>query len=877
MLHCIYGSVANIGLPLDLTDRFPQLQIAQAISSCTVSIMPKGKQMEFHDNANTPPTKLKWNLPARRPIVHSIHIVDAGCGRGKSYSTCQRIRDLVLEDRFIFVAPSIALIDEMHDTLVGMEVPCTSIYHDETNESVRKRIFAFLYNRQSDWDDTSEVHENGDARHSSVAESNGSIHMDNGALSAREGALLITWHSFSRLDTSHWRHKWNVVIDEIPQVDNLKPFPIAESRELIRDLFTPITENASLYRLVLENPDQVKSYLAKPKDVFQWRTNNKELRDIVEGLLLGHHDVFITAKDWEQVVEKNNESAGTISLLTMLTPRLFIDNTILGANIKGSMLEHWFEFRHSCKLKEHEGITNRLRPKFDISERLHIKYLLEGVQGSKYLFNKTLPEGGTVHDAMDKVVLKEFDSNPILYVKNNDRVSVFDGLENATKLPVVSNGLNAYQDFTNIYISAALNRSPEHIGMLNNLGISSEMCRRSTAHNAFNQCVSRTAIRDPISTAIVTAVVPDRAAALELARVTGAKQVSRIGSIDIEKPRPFTVPERKARTKFTKIQDLFLPGKSRPVRPLKDKNAKSEDDPTMVCAVTFHKIIDTAKPDDHSTEELSIQDFIQRLKTMSKAPLRTRDEGSFFNAAVFDHQLSGVGYRTIANFVSSSFMVLDFDSGELSPDRFVEIFDTKAGRGRKVPFVICNSFGRTPDDLNRFRVILFYKKPAKSIIEHKAVYLDVSKRLEEEGFTEESSGLDDKCKTGVQSFFVPCTNAEYPDQAFFICRNTKTEHIRNFGLDPEQLAKTRRVEEPRERYVPAKSDHVLSAEQVEALVAPVRAMSQDRHGPMFILARALQRGSLDKGSCRQALISVAATDSHIVKKAHDLVKQIYGR
>ena len=314
-------------------------------------------------------------------------------------------------------------------------------------------------------------------------------------------------------------------------------------------------------------------------------------------------------------------------------------------------------------------------------------------------------------------MLKEFGSNPMIYVKNNDRVTVFDELENATQLPVVSNGLNAYQDFTRIYITAALNRSPEHIGMLNNLVISSEMCRRSTAHNAFNQCISRTAIRDPISTEILTAVVPDRAAALELARVTGAKHVSKIGSIDVAKPPPFTVPERKKRIKFTKIQDLFLsPGKSRPVRPLKDKNANSADDPTMVCAVTFHKKIDTAYPDDHSTDELSIQSFIQRLKTMSKAPLRKRDEGSFFNAADFDHQLSGVGYRTIANFVSPSFMALDFNSGELSPDRFVEIFDTKAGRGRKVPFVICNSFGRKPGDLNRFRVILFYKKPAKSII-----------------------------------------------------------------------------------------------------------------------------------------------------------------
>ena len=89
----------------------------------------------------------------------------------------------------------------------------------------------------------------------------------------------------------------------------------------------------------------------------------------------------------------------------------------------------------------------------------------------------------------------------------------------------------------------------------------------------------------------------------------------------------------------------------------------------------------------------------------------------------------------------------------LSPEKFEDIFWHKAGKGLKRSFIICNSYSRSAKEPNRFRVMFLYKKPARSIGEHKAVLNSIVSRLESEGFSEKDMSLDRQCKTGVQSFY----------------------------------------------------------------------------------------------------------------------------
>ena len=173
------------------------------------------------------------------------------------------------------------------------------------------------------------------------------------------------------------------------------------------------------------------------------------------------------------------------------------------------------------------------------------------------------------------------------------------------------------------------------------------------------------------------------------------------------------------------------------------------------------------RPAPFHVAELSIPEFKAFLKKQAAACRDNKTDLVLFNAATFDPPQGAEGYRRQEHFKQSSFLVLDFDNGALSPERFVEIFWSKARWGRKRSFVICNSFSRSAEQPNRFRVILFYKRPATSIEQHKAIVADVIGRLEANGFPNSSHGLDPNCKSGVQSFYLPGTTRKHPDWAFF--------------------------------------------------------------------------------------------------------------
>ena len=171
--------------------------------------------------------------------------------------------------------------------------------------------------------------------------------------------------------------------------------------------------------------------------------------------------------------------------------------------------------------------------------------------------------------------------------------------------------------------------------------------------------------------------------------------------------------------------------------------------------MTLHWNEFASKLEDFIEHEFDWQDWIKFLRRYSKTVVKEKKgEVPLFNAAIFDPSINPKsGYRTQENFCFSSMLVLDFDNGKISPEKFEDVFWHKAGKGLKRSFIICNSFSRSPEQPNRFRVMFLYKKPALSIGEHKAVLNSIVARLESEGFSEKEMGLDRQCKSGVQSFY----------------------------------------------------------------------------------------------------------------------------
>ena len=82
----------------------------------------------------------------------------------------------------------------------------------------------------------------------------------------------------------------------------------------------------------------------------------------------------------------------------------------------------------------------------------------------------------------------------------------------------------------------------------------------------------------------------------------------------------------------------------------------------------------------------------------------------------------------------------------------LRLFGTKARTYERHSFLICNTFSRSADMPNKFRVIMFFKRPARSVGAYRACFDYVENRLEAAGFPPNLSGLDSNSRKPTQLF-----------------------------------------------------------------------------------------------------------------------------
>ena len=428
--------------------------------------------------------------------------------------------------------------------------------------------------------------------------------------------------------------------------------------------------------------------------------------------------------------------------------------------------------------------------------------------------------------------------------------------------------------------------------MLNNLGFENHTIKSSTLHEAAYQALMRTALRDPDSKVLVNCVVPEYETAKRIVEIFGGAQIKFIGDYEFKKVQPLTNSERKKRSNFFKTKrSLFVAhhGNQKLVSEcdhtdnvsdfddlprkgytslinntiesctqigadhglIADLNIKTPDlSRANGCSLSdandclldqwFITIHDHYMDRDHTAFidiPVDLQGLIKLLREAANTVINDKDELFLINPTTFDNT-DPEGHRRQVNFVQSSMMVLDFDGGDLSISEFEDIFWTKAGRGKR-SFVICNTFSRRKGHLNRFRVFMFYQHPVHSLELHQAIYDSIVSRLEANGFTEESAQLDRTCRTGIQSFYLPCTNRKHPGEAYFEQWGTNAREVKRYGIEPQLYAKTaiQPVEKLQIEYVDSSSIVVPGGmskkDRIDKILESVRALPFGRHKPFF--------------------------------------------
>lgn len=139
-------------------------------------------------------------------------------------------------------------------------------------------------------------------------------------------------------------------------------------------------------------------------------------------------------------------------------------------------------------------------------------------------------------------------------------------------------------------------------------------------------------------------------------------------------------------------------------------------------------------------------------------------------------------------------------------------------------------------------MILPYCKPAQSIAEHQAVYDSIVARLEESGFTQASAKLDPACRSGVQSFYLPCTNRAYPEWAFFETFGTDQKDFARHALNPQFIAKV--IPVPGQDDIRASKGSALTSAAISKITAPLLGMTEGRHEELHKVVWRLKAGGV---------------------------------
>jgi hypothetical protein len=780
---------------------------------------------------------MKYCISSAEGGNEKIKYLSAPASSGKTMAFCGYVSKKSSQKNFIYVAPTIQLLEQTEKQLLDLGVKPNVITSKTHDHDVVKTIMNYV----------KDAHEIGNV-------------------------LLITWNAFELLPYMHRRDLWEIFIDEVPNIDVYEGLSITNNFDLLKSLLRiGKVDNKGMAKLLPIQDSKLRRFIDDSDDM------DKVITPLVRKVLSINHDVFVNVESWEGISD-----GGKLHWISMLNPKCFIETTVMGANIESSLLFHWMSRHHNIEFVNDACLTSQLRFRdhSDIKGRLRVSYYLENSLYSKTQARKFDSDTNIcMRDRMDDAALNKIGSRDFLYVVNHDHGrEKFDEL-GGERLSVMPHGLNCYVHHNVIYFCPALNRSPMHMRLMDALGLDRVMVRNSTVNEAAYQAVMRTALRDISSDAVVECIVPDKNTAQWLCSLIDGVGLECIGT-DIVDKKPLTGSERNIKCNDKKIlSNMLEPNFSDDslliLKEKRNENLVCKPHNPFHCALTFHSDFKDMKPDQFTVKDFTLTEYVRCMRKCSKRRIGKKSDNELMLSAVFnmgDTLIGGV--RRQDNFIQSSMMILDFDGGDLSVYDFERIFHHDAEYKDKCSFLIYNSFNRSIESPNYYRVCLFYKKPVVTIDEHKAVYRYVIERLEKNGYGapdngfSSRSGLDVASSSVNQSYYLPVTNMHNPDGYYFNAVGYYERDISKYGIDPSDCIK---VYEANQHNKLKPANTVVDENEVDFIRKcqdDIRSMMDTRRRVVFDFGcKLINKYGFDLVSVKNILMETAGSDKTLIKHA----------
>jgi len=410
-----------------------------------------------------------------------------------------------------------------------------------------------------------------------------------------------------------------------------------------------------------------------------------------------------------------------------------------------------------------------------------------------------------------------------IYMTNNDDSREFP---NGKKAPVISHGINDFDHIDNIYFSPALNNQPKHSSMLTDLGFDDVFIKRAKFYEVAHQAIMRTSLRRPDCIRAVTAIVSDKSTAEALARQFNGCHIGPINGY-LKKVVGLSNTEKKSKSRFAKIvelNDLNSVVLKKHYESIAQENAdlNVNHNPSWekMSQISIDIGIGVQNPPNQTNlldislgvtymsniyqksvvgiKENSPIEFVRMMKKIyTNHIISAKDESLLFNCVTYKTEES----RALSNVDYASIVIVDIDDGDLSPEDFEEIFTKKV----KHSFFMCNSFSRSIEKPNNYRVVFFINRVVTDEI-YREIHLYLQAIIAQNGYITCSSVERDKLKsknpnlkfsgidlskTHTASFFyLPCRVQSRLDYAFFKRGNLRDDaQLKRYAIDVNKVIK----------------------------------------------------------------------------------------
>ena len=667
----------------------------------------------------------------------------------------------------------------------------------------------------------------------------------------------------------------------------------------------------------------------------------KAVEDLLKATLSNNKTVYVERSQWDLMDHKfskvDDQDQGETFFFAMAKRKILTgwkSCTVISADFSKSIFSHWMTKRHRVNFTHHnqmmQSLSNGGRHAPDLIDRVHFVVLMTEKEEAKQARNskRYLEDHGKLIDSRLVDLLNPV-SDKVLICTNKDRKDGRELLKRDYETITSKDlGSNRFQDCHHVVFDAALNPNPKQKKMLNLFGIDDDLIYQDKTLNVMYQIASRSSLRNKNSKEPVFIYCMNMESADALARRFAAnnpdakmnvrrfdetkfKSVS-IGDQGMASPiatRPhvdenhsqceFSNPpssikgEPKTRTSphhkgFKEITDSHNGFSATPTaQPSPWVSALSNGE----TAVTLYQ-----KKNSESGEVINLKftKFVKWLKKYHDQEVHDRSNRPHLSPAMVQESESGAATRQrrstsrgYANFVGANVFVVDFDGHAesnhetaVTASQFTRCFNGNKNKGEeKCCFVICSTHNTEGHDPYKFRAFFHLKQPATTIEEYKACYRFIDETLAKHGHGHAPyNGLDTNSQSPVKLYYVPGTNVELKEYAFFetVNLNNDNRNAVRYGLDPvellEQYPPTPTVEYKNVNGKPkAKTGFNL-----ESVKGQYRALVDGRRlGLKQAGKRMATTGAMGPGDVERELLSLVDTnDPDMLKRVQDTMTQL---